>query len=194
MKSKPIGLVNMGNTCYFNSVNQCISSTKYLQKLYDREDFDFGNLNTQYGKLLKGLRKNANQSLAPKGIHGYIARCAPRFKVGSQEDAHDLMLTLLDKLMDEQNKKGEESEIEKTYGGLMTSSVLCKTCLGVSRTVEPMMDLMIDIKFKNASKASGTGNWNSRMYRGRKKKMNRKQKARQKKIEEQRRKQREEQL
>ena len=89
----------------------------------------------------------------------------PRFSGFQQQDAHDLLINLLDMLntehdllckrTKEEKLKGlRKSVVEEAFGGFfmnrgnnkkMTTSVMCLECLHVSKTVEPMLEMSLTI-------------------------------------------------
>ncbi|AQL01541.1 Ubiquitin carboxyl-terminal hydrolase [Zea mays] len=117
------GLENLGNTCYLNSVLQCLTYTEpfaaYLQS----------------GK--------------------HTSSCISRtFRNSRQEDAHELMVNLLESMhkcclpsgvSTESQSAYDKSLVHKIFGGRLRSQVKCTRCLHCSNKFDPFLDLSLEI-------------------------------------------------
>ncbi|VDK65013.1 unnamed protein product [Onchocerca ochengi] len=129
------GLANLGNTCFFNSITQCLLHTHTLAvyiNLIGRENnielmqnkvligdkqvqvphvylsldsFD-GPLNNIFASFIRDFK--AGLAVHPSSLFSEIARKAPRFRGWAQQDAHELLRYLMDGLrMEEINRYKE---------------------------------------------------------------------------------------
>jgi len=109
------GLINMGNTCYFNSALQCLSQcedlTKYfLQDLYKPEiNYENplglkGKLATAYASFIKEMWIEKNRVVSPFELKKVISLKADQFKGLEQHDSQELMLHLLDGIHEDLNR------------------------------------------------------------------------------------------
>ena len=104
------GLENLGNTCYMNSVLQCLSINKDLRDYYIEHqsvkhltENDTKILSIEYYKLLNTLWNNENGYVSPKQFHRLIVVMSMKlssgeFRVGRQCDAHEFLTFLLEQL------------------------------------------------------------------------------------------------
>ncbi|XP_040181458.1 ubiquitin carboxyl-terminal hydrolase 2 isoform X2 [Rana temporaria] len=108
-----VGLRNLGNTCFMNSILQCLSNTKdlrdyCLQKTYKR-DLNAKNYNTaimeEFARLLQAMwTSSVNEVVSPMEFKSQIQRYAPRFMGYNQQDAQEFLRFMLDGLHNEVNR------------------------------------------------------------------------------------------
>ena len=117
------GLNNIGNTCFMNSILQCIFATapltKYFLTDYSSEpQLRARRLADSYYSLLKSARMSRGGSIAPSELKQQISRVARQFSGYGQQDAQEFLRFLLDGMHNELNRieqkpKYKEIECEK---------------------------------------------------------------------------------
>uniref|UniRef100_A0A4X2K5F8 Ubiquitin carboxyl-terminal hydrolase 2 n=1 Tax=Vombatus ursinus TaxID=29139 RepID=A0A4X2K5F8_VOMUR len=108
------GLRNLGNTCFMNSILQCLSNTRELrdyclQRLYLRDLNSSSHAHTalmeEFAKLIQTIwTSSANDVVSPSEFKTQIQRFAPRFVGYNQQDAQEFLRFLLDGLHNEVNR------------------------------------------------------------------------------------------
>ncbi|XP_003923645.1 ubiquitin carboxyl-terminal hydrolase 2 isoform X1 [Saimiri boliviensis] len=108
------GLRNLGNTCFMNSILQCLSNTRELrdyclQRLYVRDLHHSSNAHTalveEFAKLIQTIwTSSPNDVVSPSEFKTQIQRYAPRFVGYNQQDAQEFLRFLLDGLHNEVNR------------------------------------------------------------------------------------------
>ena len=112
-----IGLQNIGSTCYMNATLQCFSQTEVLtnyflnennyNKIYNnniaKNNPQLLQLSPSYLTLINNLWKSDKQYYPPTEFRKRLADMNPLFKLGTPNDAKDLLTFLLIQLHEELN-------------------------------------------------------------------------------------------
>ncbi|XP_044762795.1 ubiquitin carboxyl-terminal hydrolase 8-like isoform X2 [Coccinella septempunctata] len=114
------GLKNIGNTCFMNSVIQCLSNTRQLSE-YLRQDAYIKDINTtnssMKGSLIKAFAEvikelwaedSCDRAVNTASLKGQIQRFAPRFMGFAQQDAQEFLRYLLEGLHEDVNRVKEK--------------------------------------------------------------------------------------
>uniref|UniRef100_A0A3B3QE85 Ubiquitin carboxyl-terminal hydrolase n=1 Tax=Paramormyrops kingsleyae TaxID=1676925 RepID=A0A3B3QE85_9TELE len=109
-----VGLRNLGNTCFMNSILQCLSNTRDLRDycLHSSHRRDLNNnsrahtaLMEEFAKLIQTLwTSSASEAVSPSEFKTQIQKYAPRFVGYNQQDAQEFLRFLLDGLHNEVNR------------------------------------------------------------------------------------------
>ncbi|KAL0713698.1 hypothetical protein Bca4012_020676 [Brassica carinata] len=160
------GLVNLGNTCFFNSVLQNLLSLDQLRDLLLKEDPCCGGpLVSSLKKLFTEATSQAglfNSVINPSAFFGSLCSKAPQFRGYRQHDSHELLRCLLDGLSIEESslrKKldvsvdSDDSEkpttlVDSVFGGEVSSTISCLECGHSSKVYEPFLDLSLPVPSK----------------------------------------------
>jgi len=108
------GLRNIGNTCFMNSVIQCLSNTKQLTNYLLKDDHVReintsnssmkGSLIKAFATVIKSLWKGGGRVVDPSSLKGAVNRFAPRFSGYNQEDSQEFLRYLLEGLHEDVNR------------------------------------------------------------------------------------------
>lgn len=109
-----VGLKNLGNTCFMNSILQCLSNTHSLRDycLHNSHRRDLNNnsrtntaLMEEFAKLIQTMwSSTSSEAVSPSEFKTQIQRYAPRFVGYNQQDAQEFLRFLLDGLHNEVNR------------------------------------------------------------------------------------------
>ncbi|KAI1318824.1 Ubiquitin carboxyl-terminal hydrolase 36 [Mortierella claussenii] len=161
---RPIGpgLNNLGNTCFLNSVLQCLTYTAPLAN-YLLSNHHSGTCKTTNFCMMCLLEKHVtrcfshsmNEAIAPKVIVGRLRNIGKQFRIGRQEDSHEFARYLIDALQKSclmgydsklDNRIKETTVIHQIFGGYFQSQVKCLKCGYESNTFETYLDVSLDIR------------------------------------------------
>ena len=113
------GLNNLGNSCYINSVLQCLSNTRDLTKYFLSESFkkelngSDGEISQSYYELIKQLWNGYNDEyINTRPFKQTFCRQTKLFCNEEQQDAHEFLNALLDNLHNELNRVTQKPSIE----------------------------------------------------------------------------------
>uniref|UniRef100_A0A1S4H3T3 Uncharacterized protein n=2 Tax=Anopheles gambiae TaxID=7165 RepID=A0A1S4H3T3_ANOGA len=173
-----VGLVNLGNTCYMNSVVQALAMTKQfctevLLKQIDAPPF------SEIQQLLALLIHSRRPELTPRAV--LASTRPPGFAPGYQQDSSEFLSYLLDRLHEQEKKilngnvtqqhntsalissngsgtiatNSTKTLVQKTFEGQLSVGCLCTVCNSTNHTTETFRSL--DLSFPEDSDLSAAG-------------------------------------
>ncbi|KAJ6406933.1 hypothetical protein OIU84_010448 [Salix udensis] len=154
------GLENLGNTCFLNSVVQCLTYTEplaaYLQSGKHQNSCHVAGFCALCAiqKHVSRALQSSGRSLVPKDLVSNLRCISRNFRNARQEDAHEYMVNLLESMHkcclpsgvpSESPAAYETSLVHKIFGGSLRSQVECQQCSYCSNKFDPFLDLSLEI-------------------------------------------------
>ncbi|EAY23747.1 Clan CA, family C19, ubiquitin hydrolase-like cysteine peptidase [Trichomonas vaginalis G3] len=121
------GLNNMGNTCFMNSTLQCLMHIELLANYFANTPWQKeisttnplgtkGELSIAFSKLLEISQRGSHSSYTPSEVRKAIIKHAPNFDGYSQQDAHEVLLFILDGIHEDLNRITKKPQVDVVEG------------------------------------------------------------------------------
>ncbi|XP_037696758.1 ubiquitin carboxyl-terminal hydrolase 35 isoform X2 [Choloepus didactylus] len=158
-----IGLINLGNTCYVNSILQALfMASDFRHCVLRLTENNSQPLMTKLQWLFGFLEHSQRPAISPENF--LSASWTPWFSPGTQQDCSEYLKYLLDRLHEEEKtgaricQKLKQSSspsppedppspsstsVEKMFGGKIVTRICCLCCLNVSSREEAFTDLSL---------------------------------------------------
>ncbi|XP_034244718.1 ubiquitin carboxyl-terminal hydrolase 8 isoform X2 [Thrips palmi] len=113
------GLKNLGNSCYMNSILQCISNinvlNNYFSSLKYKDDINRsphnptrGEVAEEVGQVIRHLWLGQYRSIACRDLKAVVGKYMDQFRGSGQQDAHEFLTFLMDWLHNDLKIQKEE--------------------------------------------------------------------------------------
>ncbi|XP_050541174.1 ubiquitin carboxyl-terminal hydrolase 2-like [Daktulosphaira vitifoliae] len=174
VKKGVAGIRNIGNTCYMNSVLQCLSNTKSLTDYVLEDNTTDGKLIKVYRDLLSRIWTGHESPVDTTAFKSAFQRLSPRFAGYEQQDSQEFLRLLLDKLHIDINRvklksrnlsdvddtlkdnalaaeywrrylASDNSTVVDLFAGQLKSTLECSVCRHKSITFEAFWDLSLPL-------------------------------------------------
>lgn len=156
------GMVNLGNTCFFNSIMQNLLAMNRLRDTFLKLDAPIGPLISSLKKLFTETNPESGLKniIDPRSFFGCVCSKSPQFRGYQQHDSHEYLRCLLDGLSTEELAARKQNGSPKTdgsssntlvdtlFGGQISSTVCCVECGHFSTVYEPFLDLSLPVPTK----------------------------------------------
>ncbi|MCO5588620.1 hypothetical protein L7F22_042577 [Adiantum nelumboides] len=157
------GLTNLGNTCFMNSVLQCLTYTvPFANRILgpqhrlscNTKDFCTTCATENHIRVVLSA---SGKTVSPAFLARNLDQISRSFIPGQQQDAHEFLFFLLECMQQnncrtDQSQRPETSLVSDIFMGQMKSQVKCKSCSHCSDSVEPFLGLNLEIENCNSVK------------------------------------------
>ncbi|XP_077154787.1 ubiquitin carboxyl-terminal hydrolase 35 isoform X2 [Ranitomeya variabilis] len=166
-----IGLINLGNTCYMNSILQALfMASDFRHSVLSLQDSSSQPLMMKLQHLFAFLEHSQRPAISPESF--LASSWPPWFTPGVQQDCSEYLKYLLDRLHEEEKtgkriaqtlaqtncsvqvKKtilGNRTLVEQMFGGRIVTKIRCLKCQSISAREEAFTDLSLAFPPKDDS-------------------------------------------
>ncbi|KAF5379838.1 hypothetical protein D9615_005767 [Tricholomella constricta] len=158
------GLLNLGQTCFLNVVLQCFAHNPLLRNYFlgDKHNWKQCKLeNCTCCEMDKLFSEIYSEDTTPYGPITFLAttwRASAELSGYAQQDAHEFFISALNQI--HTTSRGSTNVscnciIHSTFAGQLQSDVKCERCANVTSTVDPMLDISLELKGKGGEANAG---------------------------------------
>ncbi|KAF8629978.1 hypothetical protein AX17_005543 [Amanita inopinata Kibby_2008] len=151
------GLLNLGQTCFLNVVLQSFVHNPLLRNYFLGDKHNWKQCKTENCtccEMDKLFTEIYSEDSTPYGPHTFLAttwRASTELSGYAQQDAHEFFISTLNQIHSTSRGSTEVScncIIHSTFAGQLQSDVKCERCGNITSTVDPMLDISLELKGK----------------------------------------------
>ncbi|XP_045213600.1 ubiquitin carboxyl-terminal hydrolase 22-like [Mercenaria mercenaria] len=157
------GLINLGNTCFMNSIVQALIHTPVLREYFlaDKHVCQMSKeaneqcLVCELSRIFQEFYSGISSTYIPFRLLHLVWTSARHLAGYEQQDAHEFLIAALDLLhrhcIAGSNGRSSNSPhncqciIDQIFTGGLQSDVTCQHCNNVSTTIDPIWDISLDL-------------------------------------------------
>ncbi|KIJ52615.1 hypothetical protein M422DRAFT_26189 [Sphaerobolus stellatus SS14] len=151
------GLLNLGQTCYLNVILQALIHNPLLRNYFlsDSHNHKLCKIKDcvccEMDKLFTEIYSDNSAPYGPISFLASTWKASSELSGYAQQDAHEFFISALNQI--HTNSRGSTNVscnciIHSTFSGQLQSDVKCGKCGNITSTIDPLMDISIELKGK----------------------------------------------
>ncbi|KAG5641869.1 hypothetical protein DXG03_004093 [Asterophora parasitica] len=158
------GLLNLGQTCFLNVVLQCFAHNPLLRNYFLGDKHNWRQCKQEsctcceMDKLFSEIYSEDTTPFGPVSFLATTWRASADLAGYAQQDAHEFFISALNQIHNRSRGSTNIScncIIHSTFAGQLQSDVKCERCGNVTPTVDPMLDISLELKGKGGEANPG---------------------------------------
>ncbi|EPQ54170.1 cysteine proteinase [Gloeophyllum trabeum ATCC 11539] len=158
------GLLNLGQTCFMNAVLQSFIHNPLLRNYFlsDRHNHRLCKNKDctccEMDRLYTEMFSEASVPYGPASFLFTTWRASSELSGYAQQDAHEFFISALNQIHSTSRGSTNVSCIcivHSTFAGQLQSEVKCDKCGNVTATIDPMLDISLELKGKGGGDSGG---------------------------------------
>ncbi|EDR13968.1 uncharacterized protein LACBIDRAFT_305245 [Laccaria bicolor S238N-H82] len=158
------GLLNLGQTCFLNVVLQSFAHNPLLRNYFLSDKHNSKQCKTEtctcceMDKLFTEIYSEDPNPYGPITFLATTWRASAELSGYAQQDAHEFFISALNQIHSTSRGSTEVScncIIHSTFAGQLQSDVKCERCGNITNTIDPMLDISLELKGKGGEVAPG---------------------------------------
>jgi ubiquitin carboxyl-terminal hydrolase 22/27/51 len=149
------GLLNLGQTCFLNSVLQAFIHTPLVRSFFlsDKHNHILCKAkectSCEMDELFAEVYSGAGTAYAPTSLLTTMWKSSTELAGYSQQDAHEALVSLRQGIHSSTRGSTQTAcncVVHDAFGGMLQSSVRCVKCGNVTQTVDPILDIPLEVR------------------------------------------------